>query len=71
MNLQNGHLSEVMIQGGKEMMAGRWWGTLERLDVQDVLDQSYSRLSCNPVSECPLTYQSELIDASEDWGERF
>jgi hypothetical protein len=47
MNLQNGHLSEWMTQGGKEMMAGRWRGRgmLGRLDVLDALDQShYSEL---------------------------
>jgi hypothetical protein len=45
MNLQRGHLSESMAQGGKEMMAERCWGMLRRLDVRDALDQDYSRLS--------------------------
>jgi hypothetical protein len=45
MNFQNDHLSESMIQGGKEMMAGRWRGMLDRLDVRDALDQAYSRVS--------------------------
>ena len=30
-----------MIQGGKETMAGRWQGVLERLGVRDALDQTY------------------------------
>jgi hypothetical protein len=44
-NLQTGYLvPESMSQGGKEIMAGRLWEMLGRLDVQDALDQSYSRL---------------------------
>ena len=48
MNLHNGHLSEWVTQGSKEMMAvGQWRGpsTPGRLDVLDALDQShYSEL---------------------------
>jgi hypothetical protein len=32
-----------MTQGGKEMMAERWRGMLDGLEVRDVHDQSYSR----------------------------
>jgi hypothetical protein len=46
MNLQNGHLSEWMTQGGKELMVGRRRGMLERPEFRDALDQShYSELS--------------------------
>ena len=41
MTFQNGNLSELMTQGGKEMMAGRWRGMLGRLGIQDALDQTY------------------------------
>jgi hypothetical protein len=42
MNPQSGHSSELMSQGGNEMMAGCWRGTSERPDVRDGhgLDQS-------------------------------
>jgi hypothetical protein len=45
MNLQNGHLSESMTQGGQETTVGRWRGMLRRPDVRDALDQNYSTLS--------------------------
>ena len=53
-----------MTQGGKEMKAGRWWGTLKGPYVRDAFDHVYSRYSYfrNPMSEFPLTYRSELID---------
>ena len=38
---QNGNLSELMTQGGKEMMAGRWPGMLGGLGVRDALDETY------------------------------
>ena len=30
-----------MTQGGKEMMAGRWWGMLGSLGVREALDETY------------------------------
>ena len=41
MTFQNSNLSELMTQGGKEMMAGRWRSMLGRLDVPEALDQTY------------------------------
>jgi hypothetical protein len=41
----NGYLPLSMAQGGKKMMARRWRGMQERLDVRDALDQSYSMVS--------------------------
>ena len=45
MTPQNGSLYDSMTQGGKEMMAGLWHGMLERLNVRDALDQTYSKIS--------------------------
>ena len=63
--LQNGHLRESIIQGGKEMMEGRWRDMLGRLDARDALDQSYSGALgtfSNPVSKSRLTYHREFIN---------
>jgi hypothetical protein len=45
MNLQNGHLSESMTQGSKEMMAGKWQSMLAGLDVREALGHSYWSIS--------------------------
>ena len=60
-HLQDGHQSESVTQGSKEMVE-RWQGILGRLDIRDALDRTYSGSLLHTVSEFPLTYRSEVID---------
>jgi hypothetical protein len=66
---QNGSVSDLMTQGGKERMAGRRRGILGDWMFQTLLTKPIRKIpSCfgDPVSEFPLTYHCELID--EDSG---